>query len=207
MGVIIDESLNWEKHIKTVENKISKNLGILYKAKPFLNINSLKQLYFAFINSYLNYCNIVWASTYITKLKKLYCKQKHACRIIFNEDRFTSIGHRLKEIGALNIYQLNIYQNLCFMHKIKNEEGPMIFHDQFSKIQHKYSTRYSKNAFNIPKANLNQKRFSIKYRGPYIWNNALNDEIKSQSTQISTPCFKKLLKRYVLNLDLHNDYF
>ena len=115
MGVIIDESLNWNKHIKTIENKIAKNIGILYQAKPFLDINSLKKLYFAFVNSYLNYCNIVWASTYKTNLKKIYCKQKHACRIIFGEGRYTSVRHRLKEIGALDVYQLNIYQTLSFM--------------------------------------------------------------------------------------------
>ena len=69
LGVIIDESLNWNKHIKTIENKVSKNLGILYKAKQYLNMSSLKQLYFAFINSYLNYGNIIWGSTYKSNLK------------------------------------------------------------------------------------------------------------------------------------------
>ena len=52
----------------TIENKISKNLGLLYKAKRVLNMNALKSLYFSFIHSYLNYGNIVWASVTQTKL-------------------------------------------------------------------------------------------------------------------------------------------
>ena len=53
LGVILDESLTWKKHIQTIETKISKNLGILYKAKPFLNFSCLKNLYFSYVHSYV----------------------------------------------------------------------------------------------------------------------------------------------------------
>ena len=46
LGVILDESLTWRNYIHTVENKVSKNLGILNKAKPYLNINCLKSFIF-----------------------------------------------------------------------------------------------------------------------------------------------------------------
>ena len=29
LGVILDENINWNRHIELVENKISKNIGIL----------------------------------------------------------------------------------------------------------------------------------------------------------------------------------
>ena len=35
LGVLLDENLNWKKHIKYTENKIAKNVGLLYKAIPF----------------------------------------------------------------------------------------------------------------------------------------------------------------------------
>ena len=65
---MLDEHLTWRNHITTIENKMSKNLGLLYKAKRVLNMNALKSLYFSFIHSYLNYGNIVWAS--VTQSKK-----------------------------------------------------------------------------------------------------------------------------------------
>ena len=55
LGVIVDESLTWKAHISTIENKISKNLGILYKAKYLLNRACLKHIYFSFIHSYLRW--------------------------------------------------------------------------------------------------------------------------------------------------------
>ena len=36
LGVLLDENQNWKEHIKYTGNKIAKNLGLLYKARPFL---------------------------------------------------------------------------------------------------------------------------------------------------------------------------
>ena len=201
LGVILDETLNWKKHITIIENKISKNIGILFKAKPFLNLTCLKQLYFSFVNSYLNYYNVAWASTNRTNLKKLYSKQKHACRIIFGEDRYNSVRHRLKEIGALDIFQLNVYQVLIFMFKVKSSTSPIIFSSQFNEIDHRYKTRYSHDSFKIPKVSSKMKRLSISYRGPFLWNSILNSNLKSPRTLNS---FKRLLKNYLFELDVNN---
>ena len=52
LGVIIDENITWKNHISTVENKISKNLDILYKAKLLLNKNVLK-IYISLLYHYI----------------------------------------------------------------------------------------------------------------------------------------------------------
>ena len=52
---MMDEHLNWKDHINVIENKLSKNLGLLHKAKLFLNAKAMKSLYFSFIHSYLTY--------------------------------------------------------------------------------------------------------------------------------------------------------
>ena len=71
LGVLLDENLNWKEHIKYTENKIAKNLGLLYKARPFLERNALLALYYSYIQTYINYANIAWGSTCRTNLKKL----------------------------------------------------------------------------------------------------------------------------------------
>ena len=45
LGILVDEHLD---HINTLENKLSKNLGLLYKAKPFLNAKAIKSLFLLF---------------------------------------------------------------------------------------------------------------------------------------------------------------
>ena len=56
--VLLDENLSWKEHIKYLENKIAKNIGLLYRAKPFLDKESLLALYYSYIHSYLNYANL-----------------------------------------------------------------------------------------------------------------------------------------------------
>ena len=58
LRVWIDENLKWRDYIHTVENKITKNIGLLYQEKYYHEDNCLKQIYFAYIHAYLNYANI-----------------------------------------------------------------------------------------------------------------------------------------------------
>ena len=72
LGVLFDENLAWKIHINLIENKISKSLGILHRAKFLLNQKSWKNVCFSVIHSYINHSNIAWGSTCKTKLKKIF---------------------------------------------------------------------------------------------------------------------------------------
>ena len=50
LGVLLDENLNWKEHIKYTENKIAKNLGLLYKARLFSERNALLALLLIYAN-------------------------------------------------------------------------------------------------------------------------------------------------------------
>ena len=66
-------------HIKYIQSKIAKNVGLLYKAKSYIDKHSLLSLYHSYIHSsYINYGNIARESTAMTNLIKIYRQQKHA---------------------------------------------------------------------------------------------------------------------------------
>ena len=115
-GVLLDEHLSWKEHIRYTENKIAKNIGLLYRAKPFLGKHSLLTLYYSYIHTYLNYANLTWASTNRTNLKKLLSQQKHAIRIVDNKTRFEHTKELFNSLKILNIYKLNILNTSIFMH-------------------------------------------------------------------------------------------
>ena len=133
---MLDENISWKEHIKAVENKLSKNIGLLCKAKQLLDNESLKSIYFSYIHSYLNYANIAWASTNPTKLKKIHYLQKQLAQIIFNRDRLCDSRPLLKNLNALNVYQINL-------HRIKMGNIPEVFHETIKKPNHKYPTTFS----------------------------------------------------------------
>ena len=37
LGVILDEHISWIDHVRTVENKIAKNIGLLHRVSQILN--------------------------------------------------------------------------------------------------------------------------------------------------------------------------
>ena len=60
LGVYIDKHLNWQPQIQHVNNKLAKNLGILSKLRYYIDLNILKQIYYALIYPYLSYGILAW---------------------------------------------------------------------------------------------------------------------------------------------------
>ena len=76
--------------IKYIQSKIAKNIGLLYKAKSYIDKHSLLSLYHSYIrSSYINYGNIARESSAMTNLKKIYSQEKHAIWIVYGNDRLT----------------------------------------------------------------------------------------------------------------------
>ena len=55
LEVLLDQHLTWKEQIKFTENKIPKNMGILFKARTYLDKKALPCLYYSYIHSYVNY--------------------------------------------------------------------------------------------------------------------------------------------------------
>ena len=84
LGVTIDDSLNFNAHIKFLENKLARSLAILFKTKQYLNTSTLVQLYYSTFHAYLSYGLIIWGSTFKSYLSKLSLLQNKAVKIICN---------------------------------------------------------------------------------------------------------------------------
>ena len=104
LGVLFDENPSWKDHIKYIEKKISKNIGISYKASDYLSKESLLSSYYAYIHTYINYANLAWVSTIRTNLKKIHIQQKHAIRLIFCEDKFSHTKELFVQNKFFNAY-------------------------------------------------------------------------------------------------------
>ena len=51
LGAIVNHKLNWTQHIDYVKNKISKGIGIMYRARNCLTKKSLMNLYYPYITT------------------------------------------------------------------------------------------------------------------------------------------------------------
>ena len=84
----------------------------------------------------------------------------------------------MQKMNALNVYQINIFHIIRFIHKHKLNKNPKRFVNSFKKIEHKYLTRYSRNNYKQPKLKTRNTSFTINLRGSYLWNKCLDDNEK-----------------------------
>ena len=84
LGVLLNENLSWKPHINHIRKKISKSIRIIYRARFNLSPSTKLSLYYSLIYPYLNYCNIVWSTTYVTNLRRILILQKRIVRVLTN---------------------------------------------------------------------------------------------------------------------------
>ena len=68
--------MSWIQHISYVKNKVAKGIGIMFKARTYLDRKSLINLYNAYIYPYLIYCVESWGNAAKCHLDPLYILQK-----------------------------------------------------------------------------------------------------------------------------------
>ena len=59
LGLIVNDTLTWDKHMEYISTKINRNIGILKRTQNYLPRSSLIILYKTLIEPYCSYCNIV----------------------------------------------------------------------------------------------------------------------------------------------------
>lgn len=200
LGIYLDEHLNWEYQIKHINNKIAKNIGIIYKLRYYLDFNMLKQLYYTLVYPYLNYGLMSWGNTYTSKLAKIRTKQNRCIRNIcfaHHRENATPYYNILGILRLDNIFKLRIAE---FSYKIINMQSniPRIF-SQFAvpaANQHTYNTRYAaKMNFVRPKVRTNYGMHTFKFVSSKIWE-SIDIDIKQLST---IALFKRRYKTVLLN--------
>ena len=92
LGVILDDHLTFDEHITYIVNKASKKLGVLRRAREFLNRSTKILLYKSLVLPHLDYCDLVYMCTKEENLQRLQQIQNCACRAILKADIYASIS-------------------------------------------------------------------------------------------------------------------
>ena len=129
LGVLMDENLTWSQHVSTVKMKMSRYIGIMYKLKKFLPLESRLQIYHSFVQSHLNYCALVRGFCSKSHVDSVFSKQKIGLRAVmpghvqyWYKDgtppaHTKSSFHRYK---ILTVHSIIVKNTLILMHKLKN---------------------------------------------------------------------------------------
>ena len=193
LGVIIDDKLSWREHVDYIRGKISRSIGVLYRARPLLSQQSLIKLYYAFIYPYLNYCVDVWGHCSQGVFRSLFVMQKKAIRIISNSKRLDHTEPIFKSLKILPLLSIYILSILTFMFKHYHQLLPRVCYELFTANSsiHQIATR-QQHLLHPPRLSSSFDKKSIRYRGAFYWNQISN--IVVDINNISVHTFKNKLK-------------
>ena len=197
LGVIIDDKLTWKDHIAYVNGKIARGVGILNKAKHYLNREALTTLYYSFIYPYITYCNQVWGSNYKSRLNRTVVLQKKALRIVTHSEYRCHTSPLFKQLNLLTVENVNNFLIGIFMHRRFHDTLPSVFNGffQINSNIHEHQTRTSQQ-LHTPIIKTDIGKFNIRYRGSKIWNYIISNGI---NPEVSEASFKIALKKFLVN--------
>ena len=195
LGVVMDDILSWKKHILFTRSKVAKCIGVLCKARKYINRNYLVNLYYSFMYPYLSYCIIIWGSACVSHLSPLIKIQKVAIRCMCNLAPRTSTTPFFNSTNILKLCDIYYLNAAMFMFKVMHHHPPNLFSHLFTANSdfHSYNTR-GKNKLHVPLSKSTSRSQFIIHKGVLIWNHVsslINVTCKKD-------CFKKNLKLLLL---------
>ena len=142
-SIIIDNKLNWKLHIKQINLKLSKGIGVLYKLRHLVPKHSLKCLYSSFIQSHVLYGILNWGCANRTTLENLKCNLRKAVRVIDFANYTAHSEPIFQRLKILNFDKLYMLETAKMMFQVKHNEFSL--ENEFIKTKnvHKYNTRQS----------------------------------------------------------------
>ena len=171
LGITIDDSLKWDKHIEYCRKKIAGGIYALNSSKRTLSTEHLKMLYNSIIQPYLTYGNILWGNALQKYIHPLEVQQNKAMRCIYGVKYNASATPLYKRANVLKLKDSHALQlaKLAYCYTCNDLPSPM------RKMLEKRSNicnRETRQTFNLvlPKIRTSAARRSFMFECPKVWN-------------------------------------
>lgn len=195
LGIIIDQNLNWSKHINHVISKVRNTVRIFYHLRYLFPLKTLRILYHSFVHSHILFGLTIYGSTYTTNLNSLQIAQNSILRIMFFTKNHDSIAFAYSLLDILTVRQELKFRLSVLTYKLL--KGTIILpHIKLCLQVPRRDTRSSSQGYlNIPHIRTNYGLFSFAYQSSMLWN-TIDQSIRLSP---SLPLFKS---RYRLHLTI-----
>ena len=200
LGILLDAHLSWKQQITELSKKLARTVGIFYKIRHFVPLETLKVLYFSLFYSFVSYGIAVWGLTHKSLLNPLIISQKKIVRIMCFEEPTAHTEPLFKKLQFLKVRDIHELQLLSFIYDCQNKIAPAHFHSYFTPCYgvHSINTRQASRGdlFLTRKTTFQYGIRSIQYSGAVLWN-SLPVSIRNSPSHLT---FVSKLRTRVCNL-------
>ena len=144
LGVFFSENMSWDSHINYIIPKLARVVGIVNRYRYILPTNVKLLIYNSLFYSHLAYCYLVWGTSTLTNIEKLFILQKKILRGIGNVPFDFHTAELFKTYRIIDVHKLYSYR-LCISFKSERIKGTR-FLENLALLEENspvYSTRHA----------------------------------------------------------------
>ena len=152
------------------------------------NQETLKTIYYSLVQSFFDYCDVVWGDRSKIRAAKLQKLQNRAARIITRADYSIRTSDVLNSQEWSNLEERRKRLLLVTMFKVFDNNCPTYLRELFHRTSeiNSYNLRGSNYDLQLPLPKTNFLQRSFSYRGAMAWN-----QLSNQTREIGDlTCFK-----------------
>ena len=122
---------------------MAKHNATLYQIRDYVTEHTLNMLYYSFGYGILNYGIIVCGTATQNQLHETNVRMNNFVRTITLNKKFSHVTRLYKKLNNLKLNGIYHLELAKFMHKICNNNLPLLFQQRFNKIElaHSHQTR------------------------------------------------------------------
>ena len=199
LGVLIDTSLKFHRHIRSITNKAAALSNNLLRTTLCRDPDFMKTLFIAHIRPHLEFCSSLWNTGYIGDLRLLESVQRRWTREVDGMEE-KSYGERLLAMDLYSVKGRLLRADLIRCWKIFNGKCVIAPSDLFEMSPHPGTRGHIFKVMHI-RCRLDSRKRSYAIRIAPVWNSLPEGLVLSDSVDI----FKRGLHS-VINAKLF-DYF
>lgn len=181
LGLYIDETLSWEKHISYLRKKLSAPVGILKQLSYLVPLYLLRTVYFSLVHSHLQYLAILWFPTGKSLIKPIMVLQNRAIKNIYNlpfryNTKNLYINFKIMPLESIYKYQVSVY-----IHQVIQGARHSNITFTYRNSIHEHNTRH-RDDLELAKVTTEKAKNSIFFKGVQVYNKIPRD-VRSLNTK------------------------
>lgn len=171
LGLVIDQNLKWDTHIKSITSKCNGKLIQLTKIRKCMNPKTFENLVRLSYTSTLDYCDVVYGNACKKELQRVQRSQNFAARVVTKKQKYDSISSTISELGWQTMDKRRFVHRVNQIHKCLQGNAPQYLTETLTinSNVHQYCTRQS-NELHLPSVKNNSMKRTFQYMGSADFN-------------------------------------
>ena len=193
LGMLIDDKLSFDSHIRSIICKINSLNGMLYRRRDYIPHSCRRNLYYALVHSRIQYGIEIYGKTTLKLLQPLHISCNRVLRTLQGQTKFCNVKQLYLNYNAMPIHQLHKLSVCKMIYKCLNYDGSMstAIRDIFKSLQSNHSCNTRLANTNYLYSSTNPAFFkSYSYSCCLEWNHIPITIRKAQSLKLFSDQYK-----------------